>query len=129
MKKILAAFAFAAAVAAVPAVAAQGPIMKADIPFDFQVGAKTMPAGEYQVVTGVATGALLVRTPDAKQSAMIMTIGTDRVKDSESAFVFANTNGRHVLTTVTHNGEETELAGPKPKKGAIVAKIRAISLQ
>jgi hypothetical protein len=45
-------------------VSAQTITVKASVPFDFVVGARTMPAGEYVVSTGRDFGVLQIRNVD-----------------------------------------------------------------
>jgi hypothetical protein len=61
------------AVLMVPATQAQS-IWKAEIPFDFAVGDKWLPAGEYQVKPATEK-VILIQSQDARSSALAMTIG------------------------------------------------------
>jgi hypothetical protein len=53
------------ATAAIP-LAAQPVNVTANIPFEFVVGAQTMPAGEYTVSNGIGTNVVLIRTTDGR---------------------------------------------------------------
>jgi len=74
----------------------------ANIPFEFNVGYKTMPAGEYSVQTIVSAGdALLIRSADAKLSALRLSEATSRIKDKKQArLVFHLYGDRYFLAEV-----------------------------
>src|SRR5882762_3123573 len=65
---------------------AQSSKIVADIPFEFSVGFKTMPAGEYsaEVLTG-ASNALMIRSADGRLNAVRLSQETDRAKDKTHA--------------------------------------------
>jgi hypothetical protein len=46
--------------------------LKANVPFDFIVGNRTLPAGQYTVDSGVAFGALMIRSADGKGAAIAL---------------------------------------------------------
>jgi hypothetical protein len=62
------------AVLMVPATQAQSIILQAEIPFDFAVGNKWLPAGKYDVKP-VSERGTLIQSQDARSSALAMTIG------------------------------------------------------
>jgi hypothetical protein len=99
----------------------------ADIPFEFSVGYKTMPAGEYIVQTVATAGdALMIRSADNKTSALRLSESTERLKNKTHArLVFhrygeryflaevwngANNFGRQLLKSQEERGIESELA-------------------
>ena len=55
----------------VPASQAQS-MLRADIPFDFVVGDKRLPSGEYHVKQ-MSPGAMLIQSKDARSSAFVLT--------------------------------------------------------
>ena len=104
----------------------------ADIPFEFSVGYKTLPAGEYSVQTVASSGnALLIRSADAKVSALRLSEATDRMKNkSHARLVFhrygdryflaevwngADTSGRQLLKSLEESAIERELASISSK--------------
>ena len=58
--------------------------LKVNIPFDFNVGSKTLPAGEYSVKRLTQTS-MLVMSADGKQSAVALTIGSTQQGANEQA--------------------------------------------
>src|SRR5580692_2964321 len=57
-------------------------IMKANIPFDFQLGKNAMPAGEYQI--SYSPHMLVVRSQDGHNNVSVLTIPKYRAKASET---------------------------------------------
>ena len=104
---IIAALAFVFGIGTVTA-SAQGQVLKADIPFEFTVGKKTLPAGEYLVKLPETAGAQVVSFKKADGEGYGMTL-TNQVssKGAEVAngLVFVKTGGRYFLYQV-HNGRE-----------------------
>jgi hypothetical protein len=74
----------------------------ADIPFEFSVGYKTMPAGEYAVRTlTTASNALMIQSADGKTSALRLSDETERAKNkSHARLVFHRYGERYFLAEV-----------------------------
>jgi hypothetical protein len=74
----------------------------ADVPFEFSVGYKTMPAGGYIVETLASAGnALLIQNADAKSSALRGSEATVPMKDRHHArLVFRRYGERYFLAEV-----------------------------
>ena len=104
---IIAALAFVFGIGTVTA-SAQGQVLKADIPFEFTVGKKTLPAGEYLVKLPETAGAQVVSFKKADGEGYGMTL-TNQVssKGAEVAngLVFVKSGDRYFLYQV-HNGRE-----------------------
>jgi hypothetical protein len=79
------------AVLMVPATQAQS-ILKAEIPFDFAVGNKWLPAGEYQVKP-LSERVTLIQSQDARSSAAAMTIKVHAGKTSDVGKLVFNRYG------------------------------------
>jgi len=77
----------AAAILTVPALTAQTALEKAEVPFDFTVGAKTMTAGNYSVSTISNRAVILLHNEDTKESMILgSTIRGDEKNKSVLAF-------------------------------------------
>ena len=100
MLSLLVTLALAAAV--VSANAQSAPKVVADVPFEFSVGYKTMPAGQYSVQTiASADDGLLIRSTDGKSSALRLSEATERAKDkSQARLVFHRYGERYFLAQV-----------------------------
>lgn len=79
----------------------------ADVPFEFSVGYKTMPAGQYkiQIITS-ANDAVLIQSEDGKQSALRLSEATTRAKDkSKVRLVFHRYGERYFLAQVWNGND------------------------
>ena len=75
-------------------VSAQTLTVKASVPFDFVVGARTMPAGEYVVSTGHDFGILQIRNLDKSIAPVFaVTNGGDGPSEGEGVFLTFNRYG------------------------------------
>jgi hypothetical protein len=70
-------------------------LAKAEIPFDFVVGQKTLPAGEYVISPGNDTNKsiLLIQKADSRASAFVSTIGTDIKRKQAGPYLVFNRYG------------------------------------
>ena len=67
--------------------------LKANIPFDFTVNGKTLPAGEYIVERGSAPNVLVIRSWKTKQAAGAITQGCKTNADGKPAWSWGNRRG------------------------------------
>jgi len=90
----------------VSGVRAQENAVKANIPFDFVVGNKVLPAGEYLVTAqGSANQAILIRSTDRKSTAMTVTFScTSASPSKDTKLVFHTLGGRYFLSQVWAQG-------------------------
>ena len=104
---IIAALAFVFGIGTVTA-SAQGQVLKADIPFEFTVGKKSLPAGEYLVKLPETAGAQVVSFKKADGEGYGMTL-TNQVSSKgaevQNGLVFVKSGDRYFLYQV-HNGRE-----------------------
>jgi hypothetical protein len=107
MLALMVTLALATAVASANAQSAQKVV--ADVPFEFSVGYKTMPAGEYSVQTIVSAGdGLLIRSADGKNLALRLSEPTERAKDkSQARLVFHRYGDRYFLAQVWSGSNNT----------------------
>ena len=84
---------------------AQSTSIKANIPFEFVVGDKTLPAGAYSVTTAnAAFDALRIQSTDGKNSAVRLSVQTEQKNRSRSRMVFHRYGHNYFLAEVW-NGE------------------------
>jgi hypothetical protein len=76
----------------VPATQAQSIMLKADIPFDFVVGDKRLPSGEYYVKSLNQTETQ-IQSKDARSTAIVMTTGMQAAKISDAGKLVFNRYG------------------------------------
>ena len=94
------------AVLMVPATQAQS-IFKAEIPFDFAVGDKWLPAGEYQVKP-VSERVTLIQSQDARSSALAMTMPVNAGKTSDvTKLVFNRYGDQYFLSKIWTRSSDT----------------------
>jgi len=84
-------------------VSAQGQVLRAEIPFEFMVGKKTLPAGEYRI-TLPATGdasKVIFKSVDGDSFSMAMTQGVSSAKaEVSNGLVFLKAGDKRVLYQV-----------------------------
>ena len=120
MKKLIATLTLTAALAAVPAFAGGKTYLQADIPFDFIVAGKTLPAGSYQVLAGVTNETVQVRSLDGKHSAItIAWAGGEH--NGTSSLAFRVVKGQRYLASVQDAGGAREFRTGAADGGTLIA--------
>jgi hypothetical protein len=92
-------------------------VAQADIPFDFTVGEKTFPAGEYSIVR-IERGRLELRDVHRQPLASLITNSVQSLEKSSSTKLrFSTADGGHALIQVWFEGETIgdELLAPKQR--------------
>jgi hypothetical protein len=81
----------------------------ADVPFEFSVGYKALPAGTYSVQSIVSAGnGLLIQSTDGKMSALRLSEATPRIKEKPQArLVFHRYGERYFLAEVWNGLDNT----------------------
>ena len=80
-----------------------------DVPFEFSVGYKALPAGTYSVQSIVSAGdGLLIQSTDGKMSALRLSEATRRIKEKPQArLVFHRYGERYFLAEVWNGVDNT----------------------
>lgn len=100
------ALAFVTAVASNAQSANKADRLVANIPFEFSVDYKTMPAGEYSVQTVATAGdSLLIQSADGKTSALRPSEASERLKKVTARLVFHRYGQRYFLAEVWSGGD------------------------
>ena len=114
---------------------AQAPLkVVVNVPFDFVVGDKTLPAGEYSIRT-IASGrsdALLVQSADRRTASIILTqVAQAASIQKEAKLLFTQYGGRYFLSQVWTPGIDVGRAIPKSRlqREAEAEEIRAPGAQ
>ena len=103
------------AVLMVPATQAQSIMLKADIPFEFVVGDKRLPSGEYHVkpINQVAT---LIQSKHASSSAVVLTSAVQATKISDrGTLVFNRYGDQYFLSKIWAPSSNTGHELPKSR--------------
>jgi hypothetical protein len=80
--------------------------LKANIPFDFSVGNKTLPPGVYTVRPITSTGMLRIRREDGREAVMIQTNGVmARRAQDQTKLVFRRYGNQYFLAQVWTAGD------------------------
>lgn len=96
-----------------------GSRITAQVPFDFVLGNKAIPAGPLTVQTVTSTGVLLVQNPDAKISVLSAPQMSGSKRPAAScAFVFHRYNNRYFLSEIKIEGSTTGYRLPESKAEA-----------
>ena len=100
--------ALAVATAAATANAQTANRVTADVPFEFSVGYKNMPAGQYRIqIVSSANDALLIQSEDGKQSALRLSEATARAKDNHKVRLVFHRYGERYFLAQVWNGTDT----------------------
>ncbi len=107
---------------------AQQPLLGVNIPFAFQVGDKTLPAGEYwvQPLPSGADSLQIIRHKDGSASMIVLTKAADS-KDakSEPELIFNQYGNSYFLSQIwTGDGQGRELSKSKREKEAALGQVR-----
>ena len=94
----------------------------ASVPFEFSVGYKSMPAGEYAVQTiSSASNGLLIQSTDGKISALRLSDETDRIKEQSQARLVFHRYGEHYFLAEVWNGANTGRRLAKSQEESAIA--------
>jgi hypothetical protein len=134
--KLFVSVAFAAVLGVAPAFAQMRTTLKADVPFDFVVGGKLLPAGEYAIAEDPGSPAMIVRNESSEHSVIVLTNHSDKKPGSEDpALVFHLAGDRYYLAAVKTGSEAFDREAIKSKaqreaesasREPIVASIKAV---
>ena len=80
----------------------------ADVPFEFAVGGESMPSGKYTLNSASSDGrVILIRSADAKNSAIRLTNAIESKTRTNSRLVFHRYGQRYFLAEVWKGGDRT----------------------
>ncbi len=89
--------------------------VKADIPFAFQVGKVSMPAGIY-VVSKAADQTILIQSRDAKSAAMTGFSGEEQLRPQHAKMVFHKYDNNYFLAEVWDGTGNSGMKLPESKR-------------
>jgi hypothetical protein len=92
--------------------------IRANIPFAFNVGQKSLPAGVYTVSILTPTSdrkALQIRSEDGRVSAIVQTVGVDSNLDDNAKLVFRRYGDRYFFAEAQMAGDSIGLATSKTR--------------
>ena len=98
--------------------------IKADIPFDFQIGKKKMPKGDYIIESvGNSGGTVLIRREKGGKAVNIMTVVDKHTDKHKSKLVFRRYGDQYFLARIWDGSSETVLKIEKSSAEKKVAKL------
>ena len=100
----------------------------ASIPFAFNAGKTTLPAGRYTITVLNPSSdrkILQIRSLNGRSSAVVLTTGIIRNASDRSKVIFERYGDRYVFAQAQLAGDETTLAALKPKKKSSLVAIVA----
>ena len=112
-----------ALVTAVASANGQSQRVKADIPFEFAVGDKTLPSGEYAIKSATAAGeVMMIRSKGAKSLALRLTNAIqDKRNEGQVKLVFHRYGDRYFLAQIWTAGYDQGRELPKSSRETEVA--------
>jgi hypothetical protein len=122
MTRFFALFGFLFVLAAAATFAQSGPTLTANIPFDFSVANRTLPAGEYTVKGGATAGTIVVRNDDGKGAVSVWAQSTgSNGTAKKAALVFHRYGNQYFLARVIYadGSEGREIMMSKTEKRLI----------
>ena len=101
--------------------------LKVNIPFDFSVREKILPAGEY-TVRYVTQGVLSIRSVDSDAVQTFMTLSAPaNTKPDKSSLVFNRYGDQYFLSTIWRAGDNTGLALRRPHAEELIRAKRLLA--
>ena len=98
------------------ALAQSSSVIKVNIPFDFKVGDKTLPAGQYSVIEPLQH-LVQLRDLDGHVIASTLTRGVElKIQPPKSHLSFNVVDGEHVLAQVWREGDQVGEQLQRPKR-------------
>jgi hypothetical protein len=97
---------------------ASGQRMTANIPFTFNVGSKSLPAGRYTITTLNPTSdrkLLQLRSADGRSTAMVLTMRVNAKTSDETKLVFRRYGDQYFFAQAQVAGEQSSLATLKSR--------------
>jgi hypothetical protein len=96
-------------------------MIRADVPFDFMVAGKTLPAGQYTVDTRNSSGTLVIRNKETRQVVGSISHRYEVGADSKPQLVFHRYGNKYFLAKVVGYAKGNELPKSKAEREAAKA--------
>ena len=88
--------------------------LKANVPFDFMVNGKQMPAGKYDIKSGSIGNTIECISAEESRAAVAQAATTDSRKGDEARLVFRRYGSQYFLAKVVSDTQSIELAEARP---------------
>ena len=97
--------------------------IRAEVPFDFMVGSKRLPKGEYLIESVNESGALTIRNAKKGKAVAFMTVKDKMLEKPKSKLIFHRYNDQYFLARIWDGTSDTVLKLNKSKTEKKVAKL------
>lgn len=97
--------------------------IKADIPFDFQVGKKKFPKGDYIIESVGSTGTVLIRREKGGKAINVLTIKDKQTDKHKSKLMFRRYGDQYFLARIWDGSSDSVLKIEKTSAEKKVAKL------
>ncbi len=103
----------------------QSPLrLRADIPFEFNVGGEVLPAGQYELDQAPMLGTVAIRSFDNKASAVAMAVGArSNSAAAQSHLVFNKYGDKYFLSQIWRSGATEGIHLKRSKRERELARV------
>lgn len=99
-------------------IAGLGTSLKTNIPFNFNVAGKTLPAGKYVVTNGTARGTLIIRNAEKSDAVITIVQSAEGKGDSKASLTFRRYGNQYFFASVTDGDKTSEALVSKAERAA-----------
>ncbi len=99
-------------------------LMEANIPFDFTVGQKTLPAGRYTVDRGLVPTAVVIRSEDSKKAVIVIVQAAySNAWHDTGSLVFDRYGSSYFLSQIWTPGRDGRSLPPGKREREMAARL------
>lgn len=92
--------------------------VEANVPFDFMVNGKTLPAGQYTVTPSGNGSTLIIRSAETKQAAAVITRACEASRDAKPQLIFHRYGNQYFLAKIVGATSGNELMKSEAEREA-----------
>lgn len=115
---IVATFSLIVILTALGIAAGLGRSVTANIPFDFTISGKTLPAGKYNVTNGTTQDMLIIRNAETGKGAAVITQKAEGKMDDKARLVFHRCGNQYFLASISDGYKALELPVTRAERNA-----------
>lgn len=115
---IVATFSLIVILTALGIAAGLGRSVTANIPFEFTVSGKTLPAGKYDVTNGTTQAMLIIRNAVSGKAAAVITQKAEGKMDDKARLAFRRYGNQYFLASISDGYNARELPVTKAERNA-----------
>lgn len=111
---------FGGLVAMAASLSAEAALVNVNVPFSFEVGGKTMPAGNYTIEQPTVGGVMMIRGNQPDSTALVLAVNAGRTNGNHVGVTFTRRGGAAVLSTIEVPNASYNVVAPEHKSAAAV---------